>query len=103
MIDREEFQKIVFKNKEAGLSISRLPKKTKEEFIKFAREEFADDYGMCFHAIFEKFKETINIQETFDIKLNYIISMLESSGKSEHEEKPEEVKLFSGRKVMKGG
>lgn len=31
-----------------SLNIARLPDKTKEEFTKFAKEDFCNDYGMAF-------------------------------------------------------
>jgi 3-oxoacyl-ACP reductase-like protein len=99
-----EFDDIVLREKERSFYISRIPKKTKEELIKFAQEEFADDYGACISAVWNKFKEMINYQDNFDIKLNYIIQLLENSKPEieKKEEKPDnEIKMLSGRKVTK--
>ena len=99
-MEKEEFEKIVLRNKEMKLSISRIPKKTKEEFVNLAREEFCEDYGMCLKYVWDNFKLFSQFLHNFDIKLNYSIELME---KIQIEEKPEKkvVKLLSGRKVEK--
>jgi len=42
---RRQLKEILEKNK-TRLSISRVPKKTRETFIELAKEEFEEDYGM---------------------------------------------------------
>ena len=37
---------VLNKAKSSGLIMSRVPDKTREEFIKFAEDNFAGDYGM---------------------------------------------------------
>ena len=39
------------------ISISRVPKQTKDMFTALAEEEFCDDYGLCFKYILEQAKE----------------------------------------------
>lgn len=101
-MDKEEFDKIVLLEKERRLSINRIPKVTKEEFITFADAEFCSDYGMAFRHIWDNFK-IMSVIETFDIKLNYIITLLENQSK-EKEIEPKTKTMLSGRKiVVKGG
>lgn len=100
-----DFDDIVLKEKEKSFYISRIPKKTKEEIIRFAGEEFEEDYGMAIHFIWCKFKEMIKYEEMQDIKLNYIIQILENQNQKSEVEKKEEkpsIKMMDGRSV-KGG
>ena len=94
-----EFEGVVLREKERSLHISRVPKKVKEEFVELAREEFAEDYGMALRELLEKYKEYGMIINNFDIKLNYIIQILEQSTATQ-EEKPDR-KMLSGE--LKGG
>jgi len=57
---------------------ARVPKRTKKEFIEFANGEFAEDYGMCLHFIWEAFKHYQQIINTQDTKLDYMIQLLKS-------------------------
>lgn len=104
-MNRDEFKNFGVEIKNSrGLVMSRVPKKTKEEFVEFAKEEFADDFGMCFHFLWTKFKELVNLERNQDIKLNYIIELLEKSKpivQEKNEEKPS-IKLLDGR-IVKGG
>lgn len=92
------------KERETRLNISRVPKKTREEFVKFAEEEFEGDYGMLLREVWEKYKEYSMVQQTFDTKINYIIQLLEKEqNTASQEEEPEKktIKLLDGRKVEK--
>lgn len=96
----EDMREIVLKEKEKSLHISRVPTKTKEEFVKFAEDDFAGDYGLLLRELWEKYKEYLMIQKTFDTKLNYIIQLLEKEqSTASQEEMPEEKKMLSGRKI----
>lgn len=66
-----------------GLVMSRVPEKTRAEFVEFAKGEFADDFGMTLHYIWECFKHYQQIINTQDTKLDYIISMIKQSPKIE--------------------
>lgn len=46
-----------------GLRINRLPKKTKEEFLKLANEEFASDYGLTLKYNLEQCQEYQNVKK----------------------------------------
>ena len=84
-----------------GLVISRLPEPTRSEFIKFAEDNFAGDYGMTLLTLWDSFKKSMLYFDNSEVKLNYIIQMLENQT---HEEKPETTKgirLLSGRIVGK--
>lgn len=94
---------LVLREKEKSLHISRVPKKIKEEFTKYAEDEFAGDYGLLLRELWEKYKESSIFYQNFDVKLNYIIQLLEKETESEQEEKkPETKKMLSGR-IVKGG
>ena len=85
-MDREEFNDVVLREKERRLSISRIPKKTKEEFIDFANEEFCEDYGMAFRDIWEdaklfrKIKDML-LKDKLKLKLE-ILNRIEKGGKN---------------------
>ena len=74
---------ILSKAKAQGLIISRVPLKTREEFIKIADEEFAGDYGLLLKHIWDEYKRSSFIEATFfsniDLKLNYLISKVDKS------------------------
>jgi len=72
-----------------GLVMSRVPEKTRAEFVEFAKGEFEDDYGMCLHYVWDMFKHYQQIINTQDTKLDYMISLL----KNQQSPKIEEVKL----------
>lgn len=93
MID--EFNEIILREKERSLHISRVPKNIKEEFVKFAEEEFAGDYGMLLRELWESYKRNKTLFEGMDIKLNYISQVLEQSTATKQEEEP-------GRKMLSG-
>lgn len=65
-MNRKEFDEIVLKKtKEKGLIMSRVPEKTRLEFIKFAEEEFADDRGMLLKKLMDDYKEYAKLKEMF--------------------------------------
>ena len=104
MPNKEEMQEIVLREKEKSLHISRLPKRTKEEFVKYAKDEFAGDYGLLLRELWEKYKDYSMIQQTFDVKLNYIIQLLENEKSTASQERKPEKKIITfldGRKVEK--
>jgi len=97
---KNKFNEIVLKEKERRLSISRVPKKTKEEFVEFANEEFEEDYGMCLKYVWDNFKLWKIFFENMDMKLNNILEIISQRGQI-----PEpkcSLTMLSGRKI-KGG
>ena len=96
----EEIQKRIL---ELKLVISRVPRKTKEDFVALANSEFCGDYGMCLKWCYEQAMEKNVIKSFFenvDFKLDYIIG-----GTPQSEQKPETdtIKMVNGRIVEKGG
>ena len=65
-----EFDEVVLRENERKLFISRLPKNIKEEFTKFAEEEFCDDFGMAFKNVWDCFKLWNQVMYNVDLKLN---------------------------------
>jgi len=93
-MNREE---IIKKIRADNLVMSSVPIKTKEEFVAFAREEFADNYGACLKYIFDFFKLSVTFLEGFDGKMDQILEKLDQKD----EEEPG-IKTLSGRN-LKGG
>jgi len=93
-MNREE---IIKKIRADNLVMSSVPIKTKEEFVAFAREEFADNYGACLKYIFDFFKLSVTFLEGFDGKMDQILEKLDQK-----DEKEPGIKTLSGRN-LKGG
>jgi len=91
-----EFDEIVLKEKENRLSISRVPKITKEEFVNFAKEEFCDDFGMTLKYVWDGFKMWKLFYENIDMKIDKALFILENSNESEVKVKREKLKMLSG-------
>jgi hypothetical protein len=83
-----------------GLVMSRVPENTRKEFIEFANGEFAEDYGMTLHYVWDCFKHYQQIINTQDTKLDYIITMIKNL---QSFPKPEGIKLptMLGREIKK--
>ena len=71
-----------------GIVMSRVPEKTRKEFIEFADGEFAGDYGMTLHYIWDAFKHYQQIINTHDTKLDYIITLLNQKTPESEVKKP---------------
>ena len=79
MANYEEIKELKEKIKNnLGLVMSRVPEKTRKEFIEFAEGEFADDRGMALHYVWDCFKHYQQIINTQDTKLDYIINMIKN-------------------------
>ncbi len=59
---REKIEEIK-KRVQEGLYFSRVPKKTRKEFIAWAKEEFCDDRGMAMKFAYEQCKEYQKIKK----------------------------------------
>lgn len=97
-----EFKEIVLRDKEKRLSISRIPKKTKEEFVAFANEEFEEDYGMCLKYVWDNFKMWKMFFENTNYKLDNILDIISQLQPTNQPEK-EGISLLGGNKIQKGG
>ena len=96
-----EIGKIQNKVLELKLVISRLPRKTKDDFIALANAEFCGDYGMTLKYLFDNFKLWKLLFENIDMKLDQILEVIPQT-----EQKPdkEEIQLLSGKRIeSKGG
>jgi hypothetical protein len=83
-----------------GLVMSRVPETTRKEFIEFANGEFAEDYGMTLHYVWDCFKHYQQIINTQDTKLDYIITMIKNLQSSPKSEEPK-VPQMLGREIKK--
>lgn len=70
-----------------GLVMSRVPEKTRAEFIDFANGEFASDYGCTLVYVWDCFKHYQQIINTVDTKIDYMISLIKQSPKTEEARK----------------
>ena len=75
---REDFDKVVLREKETRISISRIPRKTKAAFIELAEEEFEGDYGMTLKSMVDNFSLWKMLFENVDMKLDIIIDKLKN-------------------------
>lgn len=96
MDEVEKITKKVFNNKQASISISRLPKATKEKFMKLAEDEFCNDYGMTLKFLFDNYLKS----EKFDYLLEEIDMLKNTIMVSQEKEKPKK-KMLDG-KVLGG-
>ena len=67
-MSNEEMKNVVYrlkKNRER-LNISRIPLKTKREFVDYAEREYCSDYGMAFKSLWESFKTQPKIIELYN-------------------------------------
>ena len=96
MTTPKEFEELNKRIRSSGLVMSSVPKKTRDEFVKFAEEEFADNYGACLKYVWDNFKLWKVFFENIDLKLDKIISMLETQNQNI------QIKTISG-KILKGG
>lgn len=97
-------EKIILREKERSLHISRVPKETKELFIKIAEDYFEEDYGMLLKTLIDNYMEYQQMKilffENIDMKLDSIIGKISNN---KPEENKESITLLSGKKIQKGG
>lgn len=92
--------KMMLKEKENRLSMSRVPSKTKTLFLEIANEDYEGDYGMALKGILDGYMQWVVFFENQNMKLDKILCKL-NQGNEESSES--EVKMMSGRIVEKGG
>ena len=98
-MSKKYIEPILKKVRSDGLVISRVPKPTRDAFIKLANDEFAGDYGMVLKFLIDNFI-ILDFIKNLDYKLNYALELLEKEKTEVQEEKPEkEIKLLSGKKI----
>lgn len=85
-----------------SLNIARLPDKTKEEFLAFAKEEFCDDYGMCFKSVWDNFKMWQIFFQNMDMKLDNILERISQLEQTEKKPETDKIKMVDGRTVERG-
>lgn len=97
MEGRERMEEIALREKENRLSMSRVPKKTKDIFLALADDEFAGDYGLTLKAILDGYLMWKLYFENMDMKLDqikYSISQLNTEQMSDGEE----ITMLNGKK-----
>lgn len=97
MEEPEKIPDYLLKDKETRLSISRVPKRIKEEFIKLAEEEFEKDYGMCLKWCFE---QALEYQSMKPLIFN-IQTEKKPASQGEKEEEPKKIRVLSGKELKK--
>jgi len=93
-------ENILLLEKERSLHISRVPKNTKDAFVKLSEDEFSGDYGMTLKSLFDNFRLWKLLFENIDYKLDDIIEKISHlEQKEEPEQKKEKIRLLSGRQI----
>ncbi len=83
-------------------SISRIPPKTREEFVKYCNEELCGDYGMGLKWLWDFYKGTLGHgSELADMKAEEALSQIAEMKSSEPEEKKETIRLCNGKEIKK--
>jgi len=102
----DKLNDVLLFEKERRLSISRVPKKTKELFIQIANENFAGDYGLFLKNILDQAIEYKGMKTVFfeniNNKLDYIISKVNKVEEPTNEEDTGEIRMLSGKIIKKG-
>lgn len=95
MVNNETFQKVkedLVKNK--GFSISRVAQNTREDFIEYAKSEWADDRGAALTHIWKFFKgECSSGHEEIDAKLDILADEVSKLQQNEKKEEPKAKRL----------
>ena len=82
-----------------GFSISRIPKNTREEFIEYAKQEWADDRGALLNFLWKFFKGECNSgHEEINMKLDLLADEI-TKIKAQVQQKEEVKKVY---KTMDG-
>lgn len=69
---------VLRKAKAQGLIISRVPQRIRDNFTKFAEDEFADDRGMALKYLWDIYELWSIFMQNWEFKLNYIVEKLEN-------------------------
>lgn len=97
MNEIEKITKKVFNNSHANMSISRLPKITKEKFVKLAEEEFCNDYGMTLKFLFDNYSRSASFEyllEEIDTLKNSLVF-----GQEQKQEEVKKKKMLDGKEL----
>lgn len=100
MTFEEEISKRLESSK--GLIMSRVPIKTKIQFIQLAKDHFEGDYGMALKFLIDNFVLTETLKN-LEYKINYLIEMAERKEIKPDKKPDKEIKLLSGKKIKIGG
>jgi hypothetical protein len=104
MTEIEKLAGKVINNKQTSMSISRLPKQTREKFVKLAEEEFCNDYGMTLKFLFDNYQRSSSFEyllEEIDTLKNTILFKGEDSEESKPKE-TEQKKMVDGTTISGG-
>jgi hypothetical protein len=93
MENTNRINEITKKLSELSLNISRVPSKTKKDFIGLANAEFAGDYGLCLKYVFDQALEYQYMKALFFDKMQALQDKIDTiqenldSLSNKHEEK----------------
>ena len=93
----------MLKEKENKLSMSRVPRKTKELFLEIANEDYSGDYGMTLKGILDGYMLFQVYFENMDMKLDKILCKLNDNTQGNEQSSESEIRTMDGRTVDKGG
>lgn len=100
-MENEKLEEIKNKvtNPETTLHISRIPRKTKLEFVNWCAEEFEGDWGMGLKFLFDYFKGVLPIPNSdINQKIEILANEIENI-KSQPQEKKKVITSVNGRVI----
>jgi len=97
---------VLKKARESGLVISRIPKETRDIFVKIAEESFADDYGLLLKNLLDQALEYQQMKAILFYglheKIDKILECVDKDKEKVDEDGQKTIKLLNGR-IVKGG
>ena len=90
----EGIKKIIKSLSETKLVIGRIPSATKKDFQALAKNEFADDYGMCLKALFDYYIDSLRYDD-----LIMRVARLEENAFGKKDEDKKVIKTLSGKEI----
>ncbi len=93
----EEIRKRVSRT---SLHISRIPEKTKTEFIELAKADFAEDYGMCIKWLMDFRKGLLeNPNSVLSDRIDVLADEMANIKEMVKEPEQEKMKMLSGKEL----
>ncbi len=83
-------------------SISRLPPKTREEFVNYCKEELCGDYGMGLKWLWDYYKGALGLgSEVAEAKADEALTQITEMKTNERKEEEPDIKTVDGGKIKK--
>ena len=98
-MDRDQFEEYNKKIRSEGIVMSRVPKPTRDDFVKLAEEQFSGDYGMLLKHLLDNYKLFIIFINDFNIKLDNIMLRLDQMEQNKEGSTSKKIRMLSGREL----